>query len=161
MSNEWEQLPAPPPPLFAGQKERDFVSGVTLEISERVIGQQVVYYPIDMERSNYHPIYGESLNKTFLPPVQAYVFIEWKDYTVENTGYGIERYSKIDVHFSKRRLTEDKDLYVREGDFLCYGDKYYEIMITREPREMFGQVGHKVEIVAECRQVREGLFNGK
>jgi hypothetical protein len=30
--------------------------------------------------------------------------------------------SQITVQFHKRRLEEDQDVYVREGDFVLYGD---------------------------------------
>ena len=72
MSNEWNQPSAPPPPLFLGKKERDLVKQVNDELIERVIGQTIVYYPIDIERTNYHDLYGEALKKTFLPPVRVY-----------------------------------------------------------------------------------------
>ena len=55
--NKWEQPEAPPPPLFTGKKERDLVKQVNDELIERVIGQQVVYYPIDVDRTNFHDIY--------------------------------------------------------------------------------------------------------
>ena len=64
---KWKQPLQPPPPLFLGKKERDLVKQVNDELIERVIGQQVLYYPIDLDRSNYHPLYGEAINKSFLP----------------------------------------------------------------------------------------------
>ncbi len=63
------------------------------------------------------------------------------------------------VHFHKRRLTEDQDLFVREGDFVLYGDIYYEIVKLIEPRQLFGQIQHKFEISAKCVKAREGLFD--
>ena len=39
MSDEWSQPEAPPPPMFAGKKERDLVKQVNDELIERVIGQ--------------------------------------------------------------------------------------------------------------------------
>ena len=69
MANEWEQPDAPPPPLFTGEKERDLVKQVNDELIERVIGQQVVYYPISLEHTNFHSLYGEAIKKTFLPPM--------------------------------------------------------------------------------------------
>jgi hypothetical protein len=65
------------------------------------------------------------------------------------------------VKFHKRRLTEDQNLFVREGDFVMYGDELYEILTLNEPRQAFGQIDHKFEIVAECVKAREGLFDGK
>ena len=75
--NKWSQPDAPPPPLFTGKKERDLVKQVNDELIERVIGQTVIYYPIDVERTNYHPVYGEALQKNFLPPVRVQALIEW------------------------------------------------------------------------------------
>ena len=69
--NEWSQPAAPPPPLFTGKKERDLVKQVNDELIERVIGQQVVYYPISVEHTNFHPLYGEAIKKTFLRPIRV------------------------------------------------------------------------------------------
>ena len=54
MANEWDRAENPPPPLFLGKKERDLVKQVNDELIEKVIGQQVLYYPIDMEATNFH-----------------------------------------------------------------------------------------------------------
>ena len=64
------------------------------------------------------------------------------------------------MHFHKRRLTEDQNLFVREGDFIAYGENYYEIVSLKEPKEMFGQADKRVEIAAECIKSREGTFDG-
>jgi len=64
--NKWDVLDAPPSPLYVGQKERDFVKQVNDELLEKIIGQQILYYPISLEHTNYHSLYGESIKKTFL-----------------------------------------------------------------------------------------------
>ena len=160
MSNEWKQPPAPPPPLFLGKKERDLVKQVNDELIERVIGQTIVYYPIDIERTNYHDLYGEALKKTFLPPVRVHALVEFDGITTKyNTNIGLDKDASITVHFHKRRLTEDQDLYVREGDFVLYGDIHYEIVTLAEPKQLFGQIDHRLEISAKCIRAREGLFD--
>ena len=131
------------------------------ELIERVVGQQILDYPISLEHTNYHEIYGEAINKTFLPPIRVYALVEWQGYETETTNLGVDRRSKITVNFHKRRLTEDQNLFVREGDFVLYGDEFYEILTLNEPRQTFGQINHKFEIVAECVKAREGLFDGK
>ena len=75
------------------------------------------------------------------------------------SNVGIDKEASITVHFHKRRLTEDQDLFVRVGDFVLYGDIYYEIVSLDEPRQIFGQVDHKIEITASCIRAREGLFD--
>jgi len=156
---KWSQPSAPPPPLYAGKKERDLVKQVNDELIERVIGQQIVYYPIDVKNTNFHSLYEEAIEKTFLPPIRVYALVEWGGFKTETSKYGIDKMSEITVHFHKRRLTEDQDLFVREGDFVLYGDFHYEIVSLDETKQMFGQVDHRMEIAAKCIRTREGLFD--
>jgi hypothetical protein len=161
MSDDWKQPEAPPPPLFLGKKERDLVKQVNDELIERVIGQQIIYYPIDVSRTNFHPLYGEAIEKTFLPPVRVYALVEFEGIKTKfAASAALDKEVAINIHFHKRRLTEDQDLFVREGDFVLYGDIYYEIVTLAEPKQLFGQIDHRVEIVARCVRAREGLFDG-
>jgi hypothetical protein len=160
MSNEWERPASPPPPLFLGKKERDLVKQVNDELIEKVIGQQILYYPIDLERTNFHDLYGEAIEKTYLPPIRVYALIEYTDYsTTYLDGVGVDKTWEINIHFHKRRLEEDQNLFVREGDFVLYNDNYYEIVTLKEPKLLFGQAGHEFEIAAKCRRSRKGLFD--
>jgi len=157
------QLPpeAPPPPLFLGEKERNLVKQVNDELIERVIGQTVVYYPISREHTNYHPVYGESVQKTFLAPIKVNALVEWEGSKTSTEVFGIDRVTSITVNFHRRRLIEDQDLFVREGDFLLYGDTFYEIATLNESKRLFGQIDHKFEIIAKCIKARESMFNAK
>ena len=156
----WEQPATPPPPLFTGEKERNLVKQVNDELIERVIGQQVAYFAIDIDRSNFHPLYGEAIQKTFLPPIRIYALVKWEGQTQSFTqNVGIDKATSIEIHFHKKRLTEDQDVFVREGDFVLYGDRYYEIVKLDEPKQLFGQIENKFEVVAKCLRAREGMFN--
>jgi len=158
--NEWSRPASPPPPLFLGKKERDLVKQVNDELVEKVIGQQILYYPIDLETTSFHELYGEAIEKTFLPPVRIYALVKFDN---EDTTYldsvGVDNVSQITVHFHKRRLTEDQDVFVREGDFVLYGDLYYEIMKLSTQRKLFGQVNQTFEVSALCKRARKGLFD--
>ena len=160
MSNEWKQNKSPPPPLFLGKKERDLVKQVNDELIEKVIGQQILYYPIDLEATNFHELYGEAIEKTFLPPIRIYALVEFTDFaTTYMESAGVDKSWEINVHFHKRRLEEDQDMYVREGDFVLYGDNYYEIMKLAEPKLLFGQATNPFEIAARCLRARKSLFD--
>ena len=65
--NKWTQPIQPPPPLFVGKAERNFVKQINDEVIEKIVGEQIIYFPIDVHRSDYHPLYGEALKKTFTP----------------------------------------------------------------------------------------------
>ena len=160
--NKWNKPASPPPPMFFGKKERDLVKQVNDEIIERVVGQQVLYFPIDIEHTNFHPLYGEAIEKTFLPPIRVHALVEFQG--IETAGADnlyLDKLTKIKINFHKRRLTEDQNLFVREGDFVRYGEVFYEIVKLIEPKLLFGQVEHRFEIQAECIRSRDGLFNGE
>ena len=154
------QPDAPPPPLFLGEKERNLVKQVNDEIIERVIGETITYYPMSREHTNYN-LYGEAIQKTFLSPIKIQALVEWEGSKTETKVYGIDRVTNITVKFHRRRLIEDQELYVREGDFVLYGDTFYEIVTLAEPKRLFGQIDFKFEIVAKCIKARESVFNAK
>ncbi len=156
--NIWKQPEAPPPPLFTGQKEKDLVKQVSDELTERVIKSEIVYYPVSVKHSNFHSLYGEAVNKTFLPPVKISAFVEREAEQTTLDNFGLDKKSSITIHFSKRRVTEDKNLFVREGDFVLYGTHYYEITGLGQPRPLFGQIDSQIEIVATCIRARDGVF---
>ena len=158
--NKWKKPSAPPPPMFFGKKERDLVKQVNDEIIERVVGQQVLYFPLDIEHTNYHSLYGEAIEKTFLPPIRVHALVEYQGIeTIDMENIALDKSTKVKIMFHKRRLTEDQNLFVREGDFVRFGEIFYEIVKLIEPKLLFGQVDHRFEIHAECIRARDGVFN--
>ena len=156
--NKWTRPSAPPAPMFFGKKERDLVKQINDELAERVIGQPIAYYPISIEESNFNDIYGEAKEKVSLPPVRVFAYVEVQN-DQTNTKYGYEYQTKLTVNFHRRRLVEDQNLFVRVGDFVQYGDVFYEIVKTyNDTRYYFGQIEHKFQISAECVKAREGVF---
>jgi len=87
--------------------------------------------------------------------------VKWEGQATTATNFGIDRLQTINIAFHKRRLTEDQDLFVREGDFVLYGKLFYEIVTLQEPRWLFGQVDKSFEIGAKCIRAREGTFNAQ
>ncbi len=160
MSDEWERPKSPPPPLFLGKKERDLVKQVNDELIEKVIGQQILYYPIDMERTDFHDMYGEAVEKTYLPPIRIYALVNVEEETTSYLeGVGTDSDAIINIYFHKRRLNDDQDVFVRQGDFVLYGKVYYEIVKLSAAKKLFGQVAHTFEVMAICKRARRGLFD--
>ena len=156
--NKWSQPAAQPAPMFFGKKERELVKQVNDELAERVIGQAVAYYPISLEESNFNTTYGEAVEKVALPPIRVYAYVVVEN-EQSNEKYGYEYTNKLTVNFHRARLTADQDLYVRVGDYVQYGEKFYEIVKTyNDTRYLFGQVEHKFQISAECVEARPGAF---
>jgi hypothetical protein len=113
-----------------------------------------------MDATNFHPLYGEAIEKTFLPPIRIYALVEYTEFSTDYLdNAGIDKTWEININFHKRRLEEDQDMYVREGDFVLYNTHYYEIVKLSEPRLLFGQDERDFEIAARCRRARKGLFD--
>jgi len=93
--NKWSKPSNPPPPLFLGESERNLVKQVNDELIERVIGQAIIYLPISMERTNFHPLYGEAIEKSFLPPVRVYALVEFEGITTTTDHYGLDEQRKV------------------------------------------------------------------
>ncbi len=163
--NRWTQPTNPPPPLFVGKAERDFVKQINDEVIEHVVGQQVLYFPLDIKTTNYNDLYGEAIEKTFLPPIRVYSLVTYEGSERTQTEFGFDSLFNITVNFHKRRLVEDQNLFVRPGDFVQYDAQYFEIVdVFEDSRYLFGQDadfadGQAMAVQATCRQARKGLFN--
>tara|TARA_B100000963_G_scaffold353955_1_gene369583 strand:- start:3332 stop:4246 length:915 start_codon:yes stop_codon:yes gene_type:complete len=157
--NKWTRPTNPPPPLFLGQKERNLVKQVNDELLERVVGQPVLYLPVSMEYTNFHPLYGEAIEKCFLPPIRVYVLVDFEAIETTTENFGLDKMHTINVKFHERRLHEDQNTYIREGDYIQYGHTFYEIVTLTEDRPLFGQVDHLFQIMAKCVRTRKGLLD--
>jgi hypothetical protein len=147
--------------MFFGENERNLVKQVNDELAERVVGQTIAYYAVSMADTNFNATYGEAIDKVTLPPVRvfAYVLVENEQ---TNEKYGYDYQTNLTVNFHRRRLVEDQNVFVRPGDFIQYGELFYEVVKTyNDTRYLFGQVEHKFQVSAECVRARRGLFRVK
>jgi hypothetical protein len=158
-NNKWTRPEVRPPRLFTGQKEKDLVKQVADEVVERVVGQPILYYPLDLITSNYHPLYGEAIIKNFLPPIIVYALVDYESNITEMTEFGPDRKLAITVRFHQRRLIDDQNLYVREGDFILYDSYHFEIVSLDQKTVLYGDSYPPFDTIAKCIVARRGTFN--
>ena len=91
--------------------------------------------------------------------MRVFALIDWEGLKTETDKYGLDVVTSVTVHFHKRRLTEDQNIFVREGDFILYGDFFYEVLTLNEETQLFGQADQRFEISAKCVRARKGLFD--
>lgn len=151
---KWTRPSNPPPPIFVGTPENNFQKQVAKEVTEFVFNQQILYFAVDVEKTNWHPLYKEAIHKVFYQPVLIKVLVDFEDNESTSTKNGHDRKRRASIHFAKRRLTEDQNLFVRPGDLIFLDDVYYEILTLTEPEELWGQIEHKVGITANCVSTR-------
>ena len=146
------------PRLFLGQKESDFFSDLTKEIIKDVAGQKIFYYTIREDLSDVHEIYEESVHKIFNPPIEIECLVEWQPSEVKTTQFGHEQIKIITAFLHYRDLI-DRDISVKQGDYISYGEFFFEITSFIYDKIIYGQVERVASVKLSAKQARiENIF---
>ncbi len=146
------------PRLFLGQKEADFFSDLTKEIIKDVAGQKIFYYTIREDLSDVHDVYEESMHKIFNPPIELECLVEWQQSEVKTTQFGHEQIKVINAYLHDRDLI-DRNLNIRQGDYISYGEFFFEITSLFKDKIVYGQVERAVSMKLIAKQTRiEHIF---
>jgi len=144
--------------LFITPREIDFISDLTKEISKDVIGQKIFYYKIRSDLTNVHDVYEEAITKIFDPPVEVEARVSWNPSEVRTNKFGTETFKSIEVYIHYRDLL-DRNLEIKEGDYLSFGSIFFEITSALFTRLLFGQIEYKTGIKLTCKQARKGAID--
>ncbi len=148
------------PRLFLGQREADFFSDITKEIIKDVAGQKIYYYTVREDLSDTHDVYEEALNKIFNPPIEIESLVEWQPSEVKTTQFGHEQIKTISAYIHNRDLI-DRDINIRQGDYISYGEFFFEITSVIYDKIAYGQVERVVSIKLMAKQTREDHIKKK
>lgn len=142
------------PRLFLGQREADFFSDISKELIKDVAGQKIYYYTIRQDLSNVHDVYEEAIHKIFNPPVEIESLVEWQPSEVRTTQFGHEQIKTIAAYVHNRDLI-DRDIHMQQGDYISYGEYFFEITSIIYDKIVYGQVERVVSIKLNAKQARE------
>lgn len=141
------------PRLFLGQKEADFFSDLTKEIIKDVAGQKIFYYTVREDLSDVHDVYEEAMHKIFNPPILIECLVDWQPSEVKTTKFGHEQIKVITAYLHNRDLI-DRDINVRQGDFISYGEFFFEITSFIHEKLVYGQVERVSSVKLTAKQTR-------
>jgi len=144
--------------LFITPREIDLISDITKEVMKDVIGQKIYYYRVREEFSNVHDVYEEAAEKIFDPPIEIDALIEWDSSKVSTNNFGTEKYQKITVYIQARDMI-DKQIDIREGDYLSYSTNFFEIATVEYDQVIFGQIEYSTGWRLACTQARIGQID--
>jgi len=144
--------------LFITPREIDLISDINKEIVKDVIGQKVFYYKVREDLSDVHDVYEEAYQKIFDPPIDLDARVEWNQAEIRTNKFGSEEYSTITVYIQYRDVT-DKEIDVEEGDYLSYGDTFFEIVTSIIDSTIFGEIEYSTGYKMTCKQARLGLID--
>jgi hypothetical protein len=143
--------------LFRSKHDIEYLKRVNKELVERVVGEKITYYAISNKFTRKN-IYGESKEKIFDPPIEVYALVRWKDQTIKTDRFGQDVVYEI-AFFPLLDTLREKNLSPREGDYVEYDAKRFEITQISYPRQMLGKEEENFYIKLDCVTVREGVFN--
>ena len=144
--------------LFITNREIDLINDITKEVTKDVVGQTIQYYAISEDKTNLNVLYNESSKKIFDTPIEIRALVEYNgEAEVTTTKYGQDHIWNLVVFFHKKDMT-DKNIVLRDGDFLQYHGRFFEIQKLTSPKDIYGQNENITEVRADCRIARETQF---
>lgn len=142
---------------FITSTEIAFINKINHELIQRVVGQEVFYYEIDLERSKVDELYQESIQKTWRAPVKVNARVLWDNMQSMTNTLGIDSKFSLEVYFHTEELDE-RNVKPKEGDFIEFGNVFFEITSVTQPQIVFGQINNRVQTKCICVPSREGQF---
>lgn len=142
---------------FITQRELDFIARINHELIQKVVGQEISYYEIDIEKSKVNRLYDESVQKVWRNPVLVNARVLWDNPSTKTSNFGVDAQFTAEVYFHKLELDE-RNVSPKEGDFIEFGQVFFEITSVTQPQIVFGQVNNKVMTKCICVPSREGQF---
>ena len=140
---------------FITERELQFISVINKELIQNVVGQEVNYYAVS-ERTRTN-LYGEAVQKIWNPPIAINARVLWENPTVETKDGNLDNKYTAEVYFHTDELN-DRNVRPREGDFVEFGQVFFEITSVTHPQIVFGQVQQKIMTKCMCVMSREGQF---
>lgn len=150
-------------PLFFTRREKEFLANLNDELIMNVVGQRLRYYRMEEHKTTVHDLYDEAVEKTFAKPVELFARIDFQSHDVSMTKFTIDKNMTLEVFFHKRML-QDKEIIVREGDHFEWDEKFFEIYKVTEPLLIHGMpeddIAGEIGTHALAKLAREGVFDG-
>lgn len=143
---------------FVTEREIAFISKINREFIQKVTGEEVTYYAISLEKSRVDDLYDEAVEKIWEIPVKINARVLWNNEQSKSSNFGIDSIYSIEVYFHDDEL-KDRNVSPKEGDFIEFGNVFFEITSVTQPQIVFGQINNKVMTKCYCVPSREGQFS--
>lgn len=144
--------------LFIGEKERAFFDSINKETIQRIIGQKIIYYAVSIEHTKVDELYNESISKTVFTPIEINALVEFNEPIESTTNWSIDTRYTLSCYIHEKELKE-RNVEVREGDYVKFQRIFYEIKTVVRPQLTFGQGENPVMVKIECITSRESNFS--
>src|SRR6185369_9462998 len=124
---------------FVTVRELAFISRVTKELPQHVNMFVVHYYAVSVPETKVHRLYNEAVQKTWAAPVHCNAQVLYDNPQTQTTGMPPDSVYTVEVYFHKDELT-DRNVSPKEGDFMEFGQIFFEITSVTMPQLVYGMV---------------------
>jgi len=143
--------------LFVGSREIDFFNDIAREVMKDVVGQDIYYYSIDYARTLVHDVYQEAPQKIFDHPIVLSARVQWNESELNTGHHGHDAIRQLEIHLHQRDLIRTR-INIKLGDFVSYGDTFYEVVGVTSPDTIAGQIEYRMGLKLACIQARQDQF---
>ena len=123
--------------LFGSSRDISAFKGMSRELLENVISQQIGYYKYMLEESTIN-VYGEGVNRNYIGPVLINCLIERGDFATVSEAQTIDVRRDVTFRFLKDHLI-DANIVSEIGDIIMYNEMYYEVDNVNENQFILGK----------------------
>ena len=142
---------------FVTDRKLSFINSISRELHQHVVDEQVYYYSIANRESPPDDLYNESVRKSWAAPVRINARVLYDNLSSKAGIFGLDSQIASEIYFHTQELVE-RNVAPREGDFIEYGQTFYEITSVSQPQLVFGQINNKILTVCKLVPSREGQF---
>jgi hypothetical protein len=111
--------------LYGSTRDISFFRGISRELINNIIEQEVAYYKINLKATNSN-VYGESVDKFFNEPFLINCLITRGDQTFSESDFGPDVTRTMGFAFLRDDLVED-NLVPEVGDIIVWQEKFFEV----------------------------------
>ena len=123
--------------IFGSQKDFALITKMNRALLRDIIEQEIGYYKISLEDTQVN-IYGESSEKTFLPPVLMQCLITRANQVYTTDDFGPDLTRQLSFAFLRQDMV-DAILVPEVGDIIMLNENYYEVDVVRDNQFFFGK----------------------
>lgn len=143
---------------FVSRKEIAFVNTINKELIQAVIGQEVHYYAILLDKTQKNDLYNEAVTKVYANPVKCNALVMYENTSDVIGSLPPDSKFNLDVYFHTKEL-EERNVLPKMGDFVQFGEIVYEILQVTRPQIIWGLIEQKIMTKCVCGPARQGQFN--
>ena len=123
--------------LFGSQRDYKLFAGINKELLSDVMEQEILYYKISLNDTSAN-IYGEALEKSYLPAVKLNCRIDTQQGQTVDDDFGSDYTKLVDYYFLRDQLV-DGNVVPEVGDIIMWHDNYYEVDTVIENQFFVGK----------------------